>query len=123
MIDRSIVKSDPDRAADAHERGRDYLGPAQVDRLLAAAKKGRHGVCNHLPMLMTHRHGLRVSEAIARRCDHVDLAQSRLWAARLKNGLSVEHPVAGDELQAIRRWLACRDDDPPGSSSPSAASR
>ncbi|WP_299657381.1 tyrosine-type recombinase/integrase, partial [uncultured Jannaschia sp.] len=39
--------------------------------------------------------------------------QSRLWVARLKNGLSVEHPVAGDELRAIKRWLARRDDDLP----------
>ena len=113
MADRRSVKSDPDQAADAHERGRDYLGPPQVARLLAAARKGRHGVRDHLLMLMTYRHGLRVSEAVALRRDHVDLAQSRLWVARLKNGLSVEHPVAGDELRAIRRWLARRDDDLP----------
>ena len=113
MTDRLSVKSDPDRAADAHERGRDYLGPPQVARLLAAAKKGRHGIRDHLLMLMMYRHGLRVSEAIAMCRYHVDLAQSRLWVARLKNGLSVEHPVAGDELRAIRRWLARRDDDLP----------
>ena len=117
MTDRRSVKSggggDPDRAADAYERGRDYLGPPQVDRLLAAAKKGRHGVRDHLLVLMMYHHGLRVSEAVALRRDHVDLAQSRLWVARLKNGLSVEHPVAGDELRAIRRWLARRDDDLP----------
>ena len=113
MTDRQNVKSDSDRAADAHERGRDYLGPPQVARLLAAAKKSRHGVRDHLLMLMMYRHGLRVSEAVAIRRDDVDLAQSRLWVARLKNGLSVEHPVAGDELRAIRRWLARRDDDLP----------
>ena len=71
MAERRNVKSDPDRAADAHERGRDYLGPPQVDRLLAAAKKGRHRIRDHLLMLMMYRHGLRVSEAIALRCDHV----------------------------------------------------
>ena len=117
MTDRRSVKSggggDPDRAADARERGRDYLGPPQIDRLLAAAKRSRHGVRDHLLMLMMYRHGLRVSEAVALRRDHVDLAQSRLWVARLKNGLSVEHPVAGDELRAIRRWLARRGDDLP----------
>jgi type 1 fimbriae regulatory protein FimB/type 1 fimbriae regulatory protein FimE len=110
MTDRQTVKSDDDRAADAHERGRDYLGPAQIERLLAAARKGRHGVRDHLLILMAFRHGLRVSEAIALRRTDTDLAQSRLWVARLKNGLSVEHPVAGDELRALRRWLAARDD-------------
>ncbi|WP_293883666.1 hypothetical protein [Sphingomonas sp.] len=32
---------------------------------------------------------------------------------RLKNGLSVEQPIAGDELRAIRRYLAMRDDHLP----------
>ncbi|WP_299841630.1 tyrosine-type recombinase/integrase [uncultured Jannaschia sp.] len=113
MTNRRSVKSVDDQAADAHVRGRDYLGQPQVDRLLTAAKKGRHGVRDHLLLLMMFRHGLRVSEAIALRREHVDLLQSRLWVARLKNGLSVEHPIAGDELRAIKRWLARRDDDLP----------
>src|SRR6516225_4294046 len=29
---------------------------------------------------------------------------------RLKNGLAVEHPIAGDELRAIKRYLATRKD-------------
>ncbi|GGO56987.1 hypothetical protein GCM10011315_23090 [Roseovarius pacificus] len=65
---------------------------------------------DHLLILMMFRHGLRVSEAIALRRSDVDLAQSRVWIARLKNGLSVEQPVPGDELRPIRRWLAKRDD-------------
>jgi site-specific recombinase XerD len=28
----------------------------------------------------------------------------------LKNGLSVEHPIAGDELRFVRRYLSLRDD-------------
>lgn len=110
MPKRPIVKSGSEDAADAHERGRDYLGPAQMDRLLSAARKGRHGARDHLLMLMMFRHGLRVSEAIMLRRDQVDLEQSRLWVVRLKGGLSVEHPIEGDELRAIRRWLAQRDD-------------
>ena len=110
MTDRPNVKSDADRATDSHERGRDYLGQPQIDRLLAAAKMGRHGVRDYLLLLMMFRHGLRVSEAIALRRTNVDLAQSRIWISRLKNGLCVEQPVVGDELRAIRRWLARRDD-------------
>lgn len=110
MNNRLNVKSDDGGAADEHERGRDYLGQAQLDQLLAAAKKGRHGIRDHLLILMMFRHGLRVSEAVSLRRDDVDLAQSRLWVARLKNGLSVEQPVLGDELRAIRRWLAKRED-------------
>ena len=56
------------------------------------------------------RHVLRVSEAIALSRTDVDLDQARIWIGRLKNGLSVEQPLAGDELRAIRRWLASRED-------------
>lgn len=113
MPNRQNVKSASNEAADAHERRRDFLGEAEIDRLLKAAKQSRHGVRDHLLILMMYRHGLRVSEAIALRCDDVDLAQSRLWVARLKNGLSVEQPIAGDELRALRRWFALRQDHLP----------
>src|SRR5262249_17747364 len=47
------------------------------------------------------------------RRNQVDLAHARLWVARLKNSLSVEHPLAGDELRAIKRYLAIRTDKLP----------
>jgi integrase len=125
-VDGQNVKSasaGADEAADGHERERDYLSPVEVARLLDAAKAGRHGVRDHLVLLMTYRHGLRVSEAIGMRRDAVDLDRARLWVRRLKGGLSVEQPVAGDELRALRRYLATRIDGLPWRSSPSAAGR
>jgi integrase len=81
-----------------------------MDRLLEAAKKGRRGIRDHLLMLMMYRHGLRASEVIALRRDDANLGQARLWVPRLKNGLSVEHPIPGDELRFIKRYLATRTD-------------
>ena len=113
MSKRRSVKSDPSKATDAHERAKNFLSVSELDDLLAAAKQGRHGIRDHLLLLLMYRHGLRVSEAIALRRDHLNLSDARIWINRLKNGLSVEHPITGDELRAIKRYLNGRDDNLP----------
>jgi site-specific recombinase XerD len=109
MTNRRNVKSDKSAVADGHERSKNFLSEKEIDRLLDAARKNRHGIRDHLILLMMYRHGLRVSELISIKLADLNLQQGRLWIRRLKNGLSVEQPLAGDELRAIKRYLKTRD--------------
>ena len=109
MTNRQNVKSDKNAVADGHERGKNFLSEKEIDRLLGASRKNRHGIRDHLILLMMYRPGLRVSEVISIKLADLNLQQGRLWIRRLKNGLSVEQPLAGDELRAIKRYLKTRD--------------
>jgi type 1 fimbriae regulatory protein FimB len=47
------------------------------------------------------------------RLNAVNLKQSRIWIKRSKNSLDTEQPLAGDELRALKRYLALREDHLP----------
>src|SRR5262245_36741316 len=45
-------------------RGKDFLTESEMKLFLDASKRGRHGVRDYTMILMTYRHGLRVSELV-----------------------------------------------------------
>jgi type 1 fimbriae regulatory protein FimB len=90
-------------------QGRDFLTEAEMQRFLDAARHGRHGVRDYLLLLLTYRHGLRVSEAIDLRLKDFDLGTARLFVRRKKGSLSTHQPLEGDEIRALRAWLRERD--------------
>ncbi len=77
MTNRRNVKSDAFLPADSHERGKDFLSDPEIQQLLNAAKKGRHGNRDCLLVLMMYRYGLRVSEVINIKMSDLNLVQSR----------------------------------------------
>lgn len=95
-------------------RAKNFLTPAEVERLLVAARKGRHGVRNFAMLLLAYRHGLRVSELVEIRLADVDLDGKRMFVRRRKGSLSTEQPMAGDEVRAVRAWLRESDKEPSG---------
>ena len=108
MLNGRNVKSVNLDATDTHERAKDFLNEAELEKLFEAAKKSRYGVRDQLIFLMMYRHGLRVSEALSIKIADIDIKSSRLWVKRSKNGLSVEQPIAGDELRLLKRYLSLR---------------
>jgi type 1 fimbriae regulatory protein FimB len=86
-----------------------HLTGLEVERLLAAAKDSRNEIRDRCLVLLTFRHGLRVSEACRLKLDQVDTESRVLHVSRLKHGLSTTHPLRVDELRAISAWLKVRD--------------
>ena len=94
----------PRKRPNAERRSREFLTPAEVERLAEAAQRiGRHSHRDATMILIAYRHGLRVSELTALRWDQVDLAQGLLHVRRRKNGNPSTHPLHGPELRALRR--------------------
>lgn len=87
---------------------RRHLSQSEVERLLKATQGARHERRDRCLLLLMFRHGLRVSELCGLRLSQVDLEERVLHVARLKRGLSTTHPLRGDEIRALRRWLAVR---------------
>ena len=80
---KSVPKTRTGDTTNAHERRKNFLDAGEMAKLLETAKRGCHGIRDHLLLLMMYRHGLRVSEAIGLRRDHVKLKQARLWVRPL----------------------------------------
>jgi len=87
---------------------RKHLVFAEVEKLLDATKGSRHAARDRCLLLLMFRHGLRVSEACGMMLSQVDVESRVLHVHRLKDGLSTTHPLRGDELRAIKSWLADR---------------
>ena len=94
----------PGRRKNADLRSREYLTPDEVLALVKhAGSVGRHKTRDRTLILALYRHGLRVSEAIELKWDHVDFKRAEMHVRRLKGGTPAVHPIRGDELCLLRK--------------------
>jgi integrase len=100
ILNRTVT---PKRRPNGHLRTREYLTEAEVERLMAAARKNRWGHRDATVVLVAYRHGLRASELVDLRWDQVDFRTASLHVRRVKQGTPSTHPILGDELRALRR--------------------
>jgi type 1 fimbriae regulatory protein FimB/type 1 fimbriae regulatory protein FimE len=94
-------------------RAREYLTEEECRRLIDTARKrgGRYGLRDALSIRMCWRHGLRVSELVALRWEHVEWKTTRLTVHRAKGSVDSTHPLSGDELRELRKL---HREQPPG---------
>jgi integrase len=93
----------PGRAPNAELRSREYLTPAEIERLMKVAREGRHGQRDATLILIAYRHGLRATEICDLEWSQIELTRSAtLHVRRVKNGKPATHPLRGDEVRALR---------------------
>jgi integrase len=93
-------------------RTREYLTAAEMETLMAAARKSsRYGHRDATMILIAFRHGLRAGELCDLQWHQVELAAGRLHVRRSKRGTPSVHPIQGDEIRALRRL---QREQPPG---------
>jgi integrase len=83
-------------------RVREHLTEAEMDKLLAALKRNRHGHRDWLIGLVIYRHGLRVSEACDLRWDGIDLPKRAMIVRRLKGSTDSVHYLERDEVNGLK---------------------
>ena len=77
----------PGRVTNAELRSREYLTPAEVEKLAKAARDGRHGHRDATLILIAFRHGLRAVEL----CD-LEWSQVEFGRVALQLGFSLGQP-------------------------------
>jgi type 1 fimbriae regulatory protein FimB/type 1 fimbriae regulatory protein FimE len=98
---RNATSSSKGRRGNDAYRIREHLSEAEMDKLLAALKRNRHGHRDWLIGLVIYRHGLRVSEACDLRWDDIDLTKRTIVVRRLKGSTDSSHYLERDEHKAL----------------------
>jgi type 1 fimbriae regulatory protein FimB/type 1 fimbriae regulatory protein FimE len=93
----------PRRPPNAEMRPRgEYLTASEVDRLVDAAKRNRHGHRDATMILLCYRHGFRAAEICDLRWNQITFDEARIHVKRVKRGTPSVHPLQGDTAHMLR---------------------
>ena len=93
----------PGRKPNSKYRKREHLTPAEVAKLIEAAKGNRYGQRDAAMILVAYRHGLRASEVCDLEWSAIDFTRAEMHVSRRKGGKPSTHPIRGDELRELRK--------------------
>lgn len=94
------------RPLNSEFRDREYLLESEITRLITAAKSNADvflATRNNLIILLSYRHGLRISELTALTLNQIELEEARIHIKRLKGSNSGVHPMAADECRLVAK--------------------
>jgi integrase len=98
LVERPVLS----RGTNAEARSREYLLPAEIEKLVKAAKGGRWGARDAALITTGYRHGLRAVEIAGLQWSQVEFGRSaKLHVRRAKGGTPSVHPIYGDELRML----------------------
>jgi type 1 fimbriae regulatory protein FimB/type 1 fimbriae regulatory protein FimE len=93
----------PPRVPNHTLRSREYLTEHEVSDLIRAARSvGRNRLRDATVILVSYRHGLRVTEVTSLRWEQVDFRHQVLHVRRIKNGTASTHPLGKRERRYLR---------------------
>jgi site-specific recombinase XerD len=99
----SIPPTTLPRRARSSPPPRRYLTAKEVNALVVAAETTLNPDRDRAMILLASGHGLRVSELVSLTWDDVDLNRATLHCRRLKGSNSGWHPLAEDQIEALRK--------------------
>lgn len=90
----------PRKPKNADVRSREYLTQGEIDKVIAAAGKlRRHCHRDKTLILVTYRHGLRVSELVSLRWDQVNFDAGLIHIVRRKTAPPTHIPWAAQRFE------------------------
>lgn len=91
-------------------RGRDWLEPGEVEAMIQAVRRyaARHPRSKRFAhrdeaiILLTWRHGLRISEALELKWQSINLTTGHVMVLRRKGSIDGRHPMERDEVHLLK---------------------